>query len=98
MGTHRSRQRKLSARPGLGKKPDDAPTPLDVAEALHIELERIDALASVVVERLQDLGRSRVVERRFARLVGILADACEKAHAAGSKAIERVTRAGRAAP
>jgi hypothetical protein len=94
MDTHRSRRRKLPAHPGLGKKPHFGPTPLDVAEALHAELERFDALASVV-ERLQDLGRGGAAERRFYRLVGILADACEEAQAVGAEAIRRVARAGR---
>jgi hypothetical protein len=93
MGTHRSRRRKLSARPGLSK--DRGQTPLDVAEALYAELERIDALASVLVERLQDLGRGGLAARRFCRIVGILADTCEQAQAAGAKAIGQVARASR---
>ncbi len=95
MDTHRSRRRKLPARLGLGKDPGSGTTALDVAEALHVELERIDALASVIVERLEDVGRGGLAARRFCRIVGILADACEQARAAGAKAIARVARASR---
>ena len=100
MRTHRSRRETLPVRPKAGKDPDlgltPGLTPLDIAEALQASLERIDALAFVVLEHLPESCEGGAAGRRFTRLLGTLADTCEEAQAAGAEAIRRAARVHRA--
>ncbi len=82
--------------------PDPAPVDgdaLDVLDLIHDDLERIEALAHVVLEGLQDVrfdassDGARVGNRRFGRLIGLLADACEDARVNAGEELERLTHA-----
>ena len=71
----------------------DAPTGTDVAEALHGELDRIDALASLAVRHVEDAAsEDPVARRRYARLLGVLADYSEGARERGAELVVTLYR------
>lgn len=81
---------------------DPAPVEVDALRTLedvHDAIERIEALAFVVAEALQDVrfvavdDGARIANRRFTRLVGLLADQCEDARIGAGEEIDRLTRA-----